>query len=87
MELIILYYVLLNCLAFIFMGWDKHQARKKGRRISEKTLLLLGIAGGFAGGYTGMNFFHHKTKHKYFALVFLISLFVHVMIIWLLKPS
>lgn len=86
-ELIIYYYIVLNCLAFVFMGWDKHQARKKGRRIAERTLLLLGLAGGFAGAYGGMRFFHHKTQHRYFVLVFLISLFVHIMIIWLLAPT
>lgn len=85
-ELLFFYYIFLNSLAFVLMGWDKHQARKKGRRIAERTLLLLGLAGGFAGAYGGMQFFHHKTKHKYFLLIFFISLLVHIMIIWLLAP-
>jgi uncharacterized membrane protein YsdA (DUF1294 family) len=85
-EFIIFYYILLNCLAFIFMGWDKHQARKNRHRVSEKTLLLLGLAGGFAGAFGGMKFFHHKTRHWYFGLTFFISLLVHIIIIWLYGP-
>ncbi|HHT63233.1 MAG: DUF1294 domain-containing protein [Bacillota bacterium] len=80
--LIIIYYIVLNCWAFIFMGWDKHQARRKGKRISEKTLLLLALGGGFVGAYGGMKVFRHKTRHRYFVFVFVISLLVH-MIIWI----
>jgi len=85
-ELILCYYILLNCLAFIFMGWDKRQSRENRKRISEKTLLILGLLGGFAGAYGGMRFFHHKTRHWYFKLIFFIALLVHIMIIWFFRP-
>ena len=85
-ELIIFYYILINCLAFVLMGWDKFLARKKRKRISEKTLLFLGLAGGFIGAYGGMKFFHHKTRHRYFILVYFISLLLHIMAIWFVGP-
>ncbi|MGI6679301.1 MAG: DUF1294 domain-containing protein [Dehalobacterium sp.] len=81
------YYLLLNVLTFACMGWDKRRSVRKGKRIAEKTLLLLSIAGGFIGGFAGMNFFRHKTKHWYFRAVFIISIFVHIIIILFLEEK
>lgn len=55
-----------NLLAFALMGWDKRQARRGGRRISEKTLLLVSALFGAAGGIAGMLLFRHKTRHPQF---------------------
>ncbi|MFR5050313.1 MAG: DUF1294 domain-containing protein [Ruminococcus bicirculans (ex Wegman et al. 2014)] len=55
-------------------GADKHKARAHKWRIPEKTLLGLSLLGGFAGGFLGMEFFRHKTKHWYFYMVMIISL-------------
>ncbi|UJF16679.1 DUF1294 domain-containing protein [Jeotgalibaca sp. MA1X17-3] len=55
------------------MGIDKKKAQKRKWRISEKTLLLLGLFGGGVGGFAGMFFFRHKTRHSYFHFFFLIG--------------
>lgn len=52
-------------LLFLY-GLDKWKAVHGRWRISERTLLLAALAGGFAGALTGMYFFHHKTRHKKF---------------------
>lgn len=81
-EIIFIYYLVLNAVTFLLMGWDKRQSQKRGRRISEKSLLLLGILGGFFGAWVGMRLLRHKTKHHYFAAVYLASFLLHIVIIW-----
>lgn len=72
--LIIIIFLLQNIFLFIFMGIDKEKAQKRKRRISEKTLLLIGFLGGGAGGFAGMFYFRHKTKHASFPFVFLLGI-------------
>ncbi len=52
--------------AFFLMGFDKSRARKGGRRVRERTLLLTATLGGAAGAVLGMYTFRHKTRHWYF---------------------
>ncbi|WP_166001623.1 DUF1294 domain-containing protein [Bacillus sp. Cs-700] len=61
-----IYLVLINSGSFILMGVDKRRAKKRARRISEKTLWLFIVIGGSMGGYLGMKRFRHKTKHSQF---------------------
>lgn len=56
----------INLVAFVLMGYDKHQARRGGGRIPERTLFLLAFFGGALGILLGMKAFRHKTQHKRF---------------------
>ncbi|MGN0594233.1 MAG: DUF1294 domain-containing protein, partial [Hominimerdicola sp.] len=69
MKYIFIYLVIINLLTFSLYGADKAKAKARLWRIPEKTLLILGIAGGFLGGLVGMKFFHHKTRHYYFYVI------------------
>lgn len=60
----------MSIVLFLMMGADKRKARKGRYRIPEKTLFLLALLGGAAGGWLGMRTFHHKTKHWYFQIGF-----------------
>ncbi len=71
------YYGVINLFLLILMGVDKRCAIKQKRRIPERTLLLLSLAGGGLGGFLGMVFFHHKSRKGYFAVVFIISIVLH----------
>ncbi len=81
----VIYVVAVNLAAFLTMGADKQRARRGSRRVPEKTLFLLALIGGAAGGLCGMLVFRHKTKHWYFVvgfpLIFLIQVAVAVYII------
>ena len=55
-----------NVVTFALYGIDKYKAKKGRWRIPERTLLLLPLLGGSAGGILGMAAFHHKTRHWYF---------------------
>ena len=61
-------FLLINVLSFFLYGLDKWKAVHGRWRISERTLLLVALAGGFAGALTGMYFFHHKTGFLAFLL-------------------
>lgn len=60
------YLIVINLVAFALMGIDKHKAKKKQWRISERTLFLSAAIGGSIGAMYGMHLFRHKTKHKSF---------------------
>lgn len=62
------YLLLVNLTGFILMGADKHKAKKRAWRISERTLFLVAILGGSIGSMLGMYTFRHKTKHKKFVI-------------------
>ena len=64
------YYVcwllLMSAVTFFLMGWDKHLARSRRRRIPERVLLGWAAAGGALGGVLAMQLFRHKTLHRVF---------------------
>lgn len=55
-----------SLLALLLCGMDKASARKGGRRISERTLLLTALVGGSLGLLLGMILFRHKTRKASF---------------------
>mgnify|MGYP001545067281 CR=1 FL=1 len=68
--LIGLYIVGISLVTFVQYGWDKRQARKQKRRIPEKRLHLLALAGGTPGAFLGQMTFRHKTQKIRFRIVF-----------------
>ena len=66
------YYVcwllLMSAVTFFLMGWDKHLARSRRRRIPERVLLGWAAAGGALGGVLAMQLFRHKTLHRHFSV-------------------
>lgn len=76
--IIVVYFIMINLIAFALMGIDKKRAKKHKWRISEANLFLSALLGGSVGAIVGMRFFHHKTKHWYFVvgmpLIFMIQL-------------
>ena len=65
-NLLIIYYIGINIVAFLAMGIDKQRSIKKQWRIPEKRLFLYVLLGGGQGGTMGMWLFRHKTLHWYF---------------------
>ena len=71
---LLIWLVVKNFVLFVLMYSDKQRARKRKYRISEKYLLILGLIGGGLGGVLGMQVFRHKTKHRYFYLIYLMGI-------------
>ena len=68
MKYFLLYLLLMNVIAFVFMHADKRRARKNRWRIPERTLIGTAVLGGSIGALIGMYTFRHKTKHPKFTL-------------------
>lgn len=51
-------------------AWDKAMAGRPGaRRVPERTLIALNLAGGFAGAWLVFLGIRHKTRHRSFWVV------------------
>lgn len=81
--ILVIYYILINLLAFSLFGIDKSRARKGQWRIKESTLLLVSAWGGCFGGFLGMRTFSHKTRKAKFTLSMPLFILVHGVIIYL----
>lgn len=75
------YLIIINILSFVLYGIDKLKAIKKKERISEKTLILIGILGGSIGSLIGMNLFRHKTKKLKFIISLPLILIIHIIVV------
>ena len=81
--MILLYtFLALNLIAFILIGYDKKQAQKNKKRISEKMLLVFGLIGGTIGSGIGMLFFRHKTAKRSYLLKFWLIVILQILMVW-----
>ncbi|WP_342505405.1 DUF1294 domain-containing protein [Sporosarcina sp. FSL K6-2383] len=76
-SIIISWIMFMSIWVFAAMGYDKRQAKKRGRRVPERNLWLLAILGGGIGAYLGMQMFRHKTRHTSFRIGFLLLAMVY----------
>ena len=67
-----------SIITFIIYGYDKIQAKRNGRRVPEKYLHWLALAGGFPGGWLGRSIFRHKTSKGVFLFFLVISTLIHL---------
>ena len=66
---IIVFFLVVNLLAFLVMLVDKNRSRKNGaERISEGVLFFMATFFGSVGVLLGMLTFHHKNKKGHFIL-------------------
>jgi len=84
LNIIAIYLVAVNVLAFIMFGIDKWKATHAKWRIPEKTLLMTATLGGSIGALFGMKVWHHKTQHKKFMYGVPLIMMIHIAIIILI---
>lgn len=73
--------VVMSLACFIAYGLDKRQAANGGRRVSERTLHLLALLGGWPGALIGQRQFRHKTQKLTFRVVFWLVVVLHIGIV------
>lgn len=73
----LLAYFGLSVIAFVRYGQDKARARRNQRRISERSLLMLGLAGGWPGALLAQKMFRHKTSQRAFQMAFWATVVAH----------
>jgi len=71
-------YLLLSCMTFICYGIDKRNARRGRWRVSEKTLHLWAVAGGWPGALVAQKSFRHKTKKQSFIVMLWLSIIANI---------
>lgn len=73
----LLYFAFMNITGALICLADKRAAKKKERRVPEKTILFLGAAGGALGIYLTMKKIRHKTLHKKFMIGLPLMMIAH----------
>jgi uncharacterized membrane protein YsdA (DUF1294 family) len=84
MDILFYYFLILNGIAFILMGYDKHLANTQKQRVSELTLLSFVFFGGTIGSGLAMLFFRHKTSKTCYLLKFFGITLIQILITLLL---
>jgi uncharacterized membrane protein YsdA (DUF1294 family) len=67
--------------AFVVYGADKRRAGTGGRRVPERTLHLLGLAGGWPGSLAARRYYRHKTRKGSFRLAFWAVVALHLALV------
>ena len=70
-----------SVVAFVAYGMDKRRAARNKPRISERTLHLMSVVGGWPGAHLARGVFRHKTQKMSFRIVFWIIVVAHLSII------
>ncbi len=71
-------YAIASAVCFIAYAFDKSAARKGRRRTPERTLLLLGLAGGWPGGLAAQQLLRHKSSKTSFLAKFWLTVIVNL---------
>ncbi|MDC9724595.1 MAG: DUF1294 domain-containing protein [Gammaproteobacteria bacterium] len=84
MGLVLANYIALSTIAFILYAVDKSAARKNAQRVSERSLHLVALLGGWPGAIIAQKVFRHKTKKHAFRFVFWLTVIANVSVVFLL---
>ena len=91
MYLLAAWYAVLGTACFAAYALDKRAARAGLRRTPERTLLLLGLVGGWPGGLLAQRLVRHKSRKTAFLVKFWLTVVVNlacvVSIVQWLKPG
>jgi uncharacterized membrane protein YsdA (DUF1294 family) len=83
MKILLLYFFIVNTIAFFLAGYDKYLAVKHKRRIPENTLFAIAAFGGSAGLLLAMLLFRHKTSKTSFIVRFSIIFLIQILLVYL----
>jgi len=75
---IVAFYAVVSMLAYITYAIDKKSAINNRRRVSEKTLHLLGVVGGWPGAFLAQQRLRHKTQKTAFQVTFWLTVVVNL---------
>ena len=80
-------YVVTSLTCFVACALDKSAARHGAWRTPERTLLVLGLVGGWPGALLAQQWLRHKTSKRSFLRMFWVSVVLNVlMFLYLAEP-
>jgi len=78
LEGVLIFYAVVSVLTLMAYAWDKRASKRPGaQRVSERTLHLWALAGGFGGAWLGQAWLRHKTRHPSFFVITLLAAAAH----------
>jgi uncharacterized membrane protein YsdA (DUF1294 family) len=75
------WYGTLSLASFTAYAADKSAARRGAPRMSEQSLLTMGLAGGWPGALAAQQLFRHKTRKRAFRRAFWATIVVNVLLL------
>ncbi|WP_416305131.1 DUF1294 domain-containing protein [Neptunicella sp. SCSIO 80796] len=72
----------LSAVTYFAYAWDKSSARSDGWRISEKTLHLLALFGGWPGAAIAQQRLRHKSRKTPFRVVFWFTVMINLVALY-----
>jgi uncharacterized membrane protein YsdA (DUF1294 family) len=66
-----------SVMAFVAYGVDKRLSIRRQRRISERTLHVLALLGGWPGAWLAQRVFRHKTRKTPFRVMYFCTVGLH----------
>lgn len=77
--LLVAAYVSASVITFFSYGWDKSSARLGNWRTPESSLHLMGLVGGWPGGFAAQRLLRHKSSKREFLTTFWVTVFLNVL--------
>ena len=87
LKIVIGWLLLVNLLTYFVYWLDKRRAKKGGRRVSERELLVWALVGGSPAAFYAMRKLRHKTKKTSFKLWFALVIIAQLAALWFLLRS
>ncbi|MBQ3133615.1 MAG: DUF1294 domain-containing protein [Clostridia bacterium] len=87
MQGVIFGFAVMSLVAFLLTVYDKASAKAGGRRVPERTLLLVAALGGALVEWLTMRLIRHKTKHPKFMIGLPLLIVLHAVLVgaaWLI---
>lgn len=74
-------YLVMSGVGFAAYGVDKSAAKAGRRRVSEQTLLAVGVLGGWPGALVAQQVFRHKTRKRSFRRMYWFTVVINVAVL------
>jgi len=69
----------MSAVTFIVFAWDKHRAKNKAWRVSERALHTLELLGGWPGAWLALRWLRHKSSKRSYRRIWVGIVTLHVL--------
>lgn len=85
---VVAFYLVMSVVAFLVYARDKKAARQGMWRISESTLHVVSVLGGWPGARIAQSFLRHKSKKVSFRIIYWLTAIINCFALyWLMAPE